>query len=235
MPTQVSIANSALTKIGAELIVSLDDPVKTARYLKVLYHPSREKVSRMHAWKCLTRRDSIAADSTVPKFGYARQFTLPSDCLKVLPLASLEGLSFSEYSIEGRKLLTNLAAPLRLIYIASVESANDYDSLFSEALSTYLAWELSFSIVQEPALRRNLERQFHQIMRHARHHDALEGGIKALESTCIEEAWVGADYHPVGTSSPEIGAPLGAMLTQDGQVQLTQDGHAQLTQGQDNS
>ena len=61
-------------------------------------------------WNCLIKRIQLAKDSAAPVIEYSNQFTLPSDCLRVLKIhnGTTDSIkSDMEYKIEGRKIKTN--------------------------------------------------------------------------------------------------------------------------------
>ena len=86
MASVVDICNSALNLLGASNITALTDDSKNARLCNQRYEPIRNRIFRSHAWNCLTKRVQLAEDSDAPVVEYANQFTLPSDCLRVLKI-----------------------------------------------------------------------------------------------------------------------------------------------------
>ena len=84
MASVVDICNSALNLLGASTISALTDDSKNARLCNQRYEPIRNRIFRSHAWNCLTKRVQLAQDSAAPVIEYSYQYTLPSDCLRVL-------------------------------------------------------------------------------------------------------------------------------------------------------
>jgi hypothetical protein len=58
------------------------------------------------------------------------------------------GRETQEYMIEGNLILTNIAAPLKLRYIARVEDPNQWDVNFREAFASRLAMEICEDLTQ---------------------------------------------------------------------------------------
>ncbi len=58
----------------------LTEDSKNARLCNARYESIRNAVFRSHAWNCLMARQELAADTATPAWGWANQFTLPSDC-----------------------------------------------------------------------------------------------------------------------------------------------------------
>ncbi len=84
MASTVEMCNSALNMLGASNIISLTEDSKNARLLNQRYVSARDAVFRSHNWNCLIKRVELAADTDVPAFEFTHQYTLPSDCLRVI-------------------------------------------------------------------------------------------------------------------------------------------------------
>src|SRR5690606_8900414 len=121
--SQTDIANMALLHLGDHVVTSIDDGEnEAARKLKAAWDIRRDEVLPDHPWNFALARASLAADLAAPAFGWQRAFTLPADpcCLRVLaitPYADDPGLPFR---VEGRKILTDAAAPLPVRFIARI-------------------------------------------------------------------------------------------------------------------
>ena len=93
--------------LGASTITTLTEDSKNARLCNQRYEPIRNRTFRSHAWNCLTKRVELAKDSAAPVVEYANQFTLPSDCLRVLKVhnGTTDSIASSlDYVVEGEKL-----------------------------------------------------------------------------------------------------------------------------------
>ena len=84
--TKVNICNSALAKVGATRISSLDDDKKQARLCKELYTIITQQMIESHPWNFAISRVEVAAVVAAPAFGFSYQFQVPSDCLRILNL-----------------------------------------------------------------------------------------------------------------------------------------------------
>lgn len=164
MTSEVSICNGALIKLGADTILALTDNNNRARTMNARYESVRDAELRRRRWRFSISRASLAALSAAPVSGnYAKQFQLPSDCLRILNVGDVQpGADLSDYrnmhdsayySLEGRKILTNMAAPLTLRYVAKITDASLFDPAFAEALSARLAWENCERITQSNTKR----------------------------------------------------------------------------------
>jgi 2,3-bisphosphoglycerate-independent phosphoglycerate mutase len=79
-----------------------------------------------------------------PVFGFAHQFPLPADCLRVLDDEESDmGDKMSwPYSIEGRMVLTD-SDTINIVYLRDVVDTTQFDPLFVDALAVKLAAKLS--------------------------------------------------------------------------------------------
>jgi hypothetical protein len=144
MASQVEIANRALTKLGAARIISFDDDNKQARAINSMFGIVRDAELRAHLWSFTVKRTSLAALTTTPDWGYDYEYQLPSDYMRLLqvndiyPGPSMEDYrnqAVAEYVVEGRKILTNLVAPLKIRYCARIEDTTQWDAAFVEAFA----------------------------------------------------------------------------------------------------
>lgn len=148
MASKVEIANRALQILGAKRIVSLTEDSRNARAISAAYEPVKKAELRKHTWCFATKRAQLAADATGPLFTRDNAFTLPTDCLRVLPPDPEVNFNDLDWIIEGRKIVTNDSAPLDLRYVYDVTDPNEMDALFREALSAKLAEQLCEEITQ---------------------------------------------------------------------------------------
>ena len=172
----VDICNSALNHVGGNNITSLTEDSKPARLLNQRYEPVRDAVFRAHPWNCLIARTDLASDSTAPAFDFSYQYTLPSDCLRVLQAQYLDTV----FKVEGRKILTDDSA-FNLIYIKRETDTAKYDSLLIDALAARLASEIAYPLVASSVLSNSLLQVYFSKLSEARFVDATEGMPSSMD------------------------------------------------------
>src|SRR3990167_10132188 len=145
--SQVDICNYALIKIGAKPITSLADDNKAAKTCTKIYDIVRDDILRLFPWNFAIKRVELARLATAPAFGYTYQYSLPSDCLRVLRLHD----NTTVYKIENGKLLTN-AATAKVVYTFRAEDPTVYDHQFINLLSLKLAVELAYNLSNDSNL-----------------------------------------------------------------------------------
>lgn len=173
----VQIANSALIKVGADTITSFADGTTESNVVNARYEECRDIVLRMHPWNCAVTRVVLAALVTVPAYDFSTEYQLPADCLRVL---DVEG--DVEYRIEGRKLLAD-STPINLKYIRRITDPNELDVLCAEAIAFYLAYDISYKLMQSGDHRNAIYEGFLKVLRQAKTSDAQEDGLSTLEAS----------------------------------------------------
>lgn len=99
----------------------------------------------------------------VPAFGWSYQYTLPTDCLRVLEVNDSEqGDNRSPWIIESDFLLTNQDT-CNLVYIAKITDVAKFDPLFVDAFALSLAVRLTESIRGATAKTEQLTAQYERI------------------------------------------------------------------------
>ena len=190
MASVVDICNSALNLLGASTITQLTEDSKNARLCNQRYEPIRDRMFRSHSWNCLTKRVQLAEDSSAPVVEYTNQFTLPSDCLRVLKIhnGTTDSIASSlDYAVEGRKIKTD-EGTVFLVYIAKIIDPNEYDTYLVEALAAALAADLAYAITNNATLAKNYEATADERLREARFIDATENSLGTVESSEFTDA-----------------------------------------------
>lgn len=184
MASFVEIANSALTKLGAKRIMALTDNTKEAREINAIYLLRLNKLLRAYNWSFAMKRDQLSALSDTPSWGYTLQYQLPTDCVRVVQVNDLwdipgltnymGGPDSEPYKIEGRTIVTDLAAPLKIRYVSRVTNPGQFDDGFVEAYAYDLAHEVCEALTQSNTKK--------QEMREGRKQEILD----AIRSNAIE-------------------------------------------------
>jgi hypothetical protein len=184
MASVVGICNRALQKLGAARITSITEDSRNARSCNNAYAAVRDAELRAHTWTFAIKRAQLAADATAPLFDYTNQFSFPSDCLRVLSPADAN----LDWTIEGRKILTDGAAPLDVRYVYRVTDPNLFDAVFIEALAARLADELCEEITQSNSKQASARQSYEDAIARARKTNAFE----SLSAEPPEDSWIAA-------------------------------------------
>lgn len=183
MASQVEIANRALTKVGGGRITALTDDVEAARIIDSMWDTVRDAELRSRNWNFSVVRTSLPALISTPAYGYEHEYQLPADCLRVIQMGEYyPGPSMSDYrnaqeadyQIEGRKILTNHDAPIKLRYISRIEDTGSWDSAFTEVFACRLAAEICEPVTQSNSKREQAWGEYKQALGIAMRADAVE-------------------------------------------------------------
>ena len=169
--SEADICNAALYKVGGARIISLSDNTREGKLCKDLYAKTRRRLLRSHPWGFATKRVSIPALITTPKFEFSKEYQLPADCLRVF---KVEDDEIYPWRIEGKKLVTDNGAAL-IRYVYDNTDVSSYTDDFSDALAGALAVELSYPLSSSDTLRKEVFAYAQDSLRKARNANAQEG------------------------------------------------------------
>lgn len=142
--SDVAIANRALQKLGEARIEALTQDDPNARSMNACFVALRKSMLRKYVWGFAVKRESIAADSDQTAWGDWNRFAKPNDFLRLI--RDNETRRAPDWKIEGTFIVTMDSAPLDIRYVADIDDATMYDSLFDEAFASLLAYETCLEI-----------------------------------------------------------------------------------------
>lgn len=186
MASEVELCNRALQKLGASVLVSLDDDSRNARSCNVAYVPCRDAELEEHTWAFSIKRAALAADGTAPTWGRAHCYTLPTDFLRLLPPYPEDVVPNPDWLIENGKIYTDDTAPLYIRYVARITDPNQMTPTFREALATRLAAEMAEDITQSNSKKAMLLDEYRMMIARARRTDA----IQKPPTTAYDSPWI---------------------------------------------
>lgn len=165
----VRICNLALTVLGAARILSITEDSENARRCNAIFDDIRDEVLAVHPWNFAIKRVALGQLATAPAFGFAYQYQLPADCIRVLEMDT-----DNTFKVEGKYLLTD-AGTVMIKYIARIEDASFFSSAFVTAMGERLAAELAYAITNSTSLRESMIKTYTFKNSFARAIDGQEG------------------------------------------------------------
>jgi hypothetical protein len=195
MASQVEIANRALTKLGAARIISFLDDNKQARAVQSMFDIVRDAELRAHIWSFAVKRASVAALSSTPAWGFAYEYALPSDCLRLIQvndvyqgpdLSDYRNAPTAEYMLEGNKILCDFASPLKIRYIRRESDTTYWDSAFVEAMACRLAAEMAEDLTQSNQKKDAAWKEYDQAVKIA----IRSGAVEQQHQDMPDNSWV---------------------------------------------
>jgi hypothetical protein len=167
MNSKIQIVNQALVQLGECPISDMSDGTKYALIASTFWAGAVAAVLRGHPWNFASRRQMLAKLDAAPPFGFGAAFQLPADCLRVLEASA------DSYKIEGRQILCD-ETTLTLRYVSGSVAVAEWDAIFCEALSIFLAWKMAYPVTKSEAVRDACWQCYVQILAQGRAVDAQE-------------------------------------------------------------
>lgn len=195
MASKTDVANRALTKLGDARIIDLTDDSEAAIVLNSMFDTVRDAELRANNWNFSIKRDAIAALSSTPAFGFTYEYQIPGDCLRIImvdefyvgySLSNYRTMPEEVYQIEGRKILTDIGAPLKIKYARSVTNVGDWDPLFVEYFACVLAYEACKRLANNNGDKEALKDDKKQALLTAVLADAIENPPELI----ADDAWI---------------------------------------------
>lgn len=194
MASDVEVINAAAIKLGQEPITSRADENKMARVADARFDSIRDAELRRHTWAFSVKRDELSALDSEPSFGYAYEYQLPTDCLRVLQVGETDAASLADYrtgsgapyAIEGRKLLTDHGAPLPLRYVRKATTVGEWDPGFVEALAARVAYECCEAITGSSGKKEDAMRDYKIALDEA----LMAGSVETPSQPIADDTWV---------------------------------------------
>ena len=164
---QVSLANAALTKIGASRINSFDDNKTEAVVVKEFYERSYRNLLAQYPWSWALKVETLALLQHKPKKDFEFAFKLPSDLIWLYRM-----YPNGNYKIIGDELHTNnKEVTIKYIYRADEE---DMPPFFEQAFMYYLASQICIPITENATKDQLLYMQYQDHLKRAKSLEAQQ-------------------------------------------------------------
>lgn len=184
--SSIAIINEALTLLGQSRLASLEEQSEKADLVTSTYRHCVGVMLRTHPWSFSMRRVVLSPSDATPAFGWAYQYPLPADCVKVDSVFTNDDLLLETYSLEANVLLAN-ELPIKLVYVADVEESR-YDALFVEALASFIAYKLSDRFKQSDNNTSLLLQRYGEMLNAARFADSQENFAEVIHAQDVWDA-----------------------------------------------
>lgn len=175
--SDVAICATALLELGARPINDFDEESENARLCSNLYPWVRDEMLREHPWNFAKRRVLISRDKESPQFGYANQFTLPSDFIRLIEVNDtpfITGIGWPPgYQLENGKILSN-ETQLRLRYVYANYVPTTWDSSFNRLMIAAMKKALAYAITRDQAAAANATQEWAIALKQAKTINGVE-------------------------------------------------------------
>lgn len=158
----IGIANIALFELGEDPIASLNDPNKRALACKARYDDVRLATLADGLWDCAKKIAQLAASPTAPPFGYANQYPLPADWVRMIRVVDQDGLGLGDgrWEVLGANLMSDLGAPLNVLYVCDLQDPTKFDPKLAQTIGYALALEIAPGIVRDDSRIARIQQKY---------------------------------------------------------------------------
>jgi len=181
----VDICNESLGLLGKAKIGDLDntaDPV--AVDCKQYFGSLLVAMLRDAKWNFADVDQELAQDAAVPLTGFAYQYTLPNDCVRV---NSVNGIFNRRlWKVRGRKIHSNETSII-LSYNQWVDDPNQWTGDFRQAFVTLLGSRLAMALNSDAVKSNDLYKLYQVQMSDAKATDSQEGSQEVMVSTVLTD------------------------------------------------
>ncbi len=168
----VEICNQALSWLGGNLIISLEDNTQEAKLCKANYAPLRDAVLQDREWTFAVKRAEPSRLAGAPVYGHDFLYQIPTDCLRILQVSAagqenpdgnfVDG-SFKaavrggtgtgreqriEWLVEGDSIAVQIYKRIFMRYITRIEDTTKFSPAFDQCLAQRIAMEIAMPITQ---------------------------------------------------------------------------------------
>jgi hypothetical protein len=200
--SETAVANMGAAILDEPDMASLDDTTAFARLCARQFGFARDQLLRAHPWSFNKAMAALAADAAAPTFRWDYAYTLPTDCLRLYTIREYNNGAKTPYELYGRKIYTDEAAPLNIIYGQRITNAALFDPLFAQALGARLAILGAQRITGKTNYIDKAREEFAAAMQTAVHVNALE---KGSDDYVDSDGWDGAGYDVLGVRGVGFG------------------------------
>lgn len=183
--------------LGEKRLSSLSDDSEKAENIASGWDMLRDRILRRQAWHFAIERTSLAADSATPAWGFDYQYSLAANVVKVLQvgeyypgpdLSPYRNSDAAPYRIEGRKIVTNDGAPLKVKWVVNSVAVGEWDASFAALMAAELAEFLQPRAVQSDATAQRIQAWRIEALAEANATNAIEDPSEPL----ADDTWLAA-------------------------------------------
>jgi len=182
--TLLEIMNNALRVLACNLIASPTENSESARQANACFSVVARAELEAQAWSFAKAQVGLPLDGTVPLYRFANQYALPQDFLRLVELEDkwlfpqrrpVDINPTPMYEIQGQKILTNFAPPLRISYIRDVSAAvHLWPATFCQTVAMALAVQLAIPLTKSDSMLQRAEQLYEKELARARRTNAIQ-------------------------------------------------------------
>lgn len=186
MPSVTSICNQALSRLGANKIININDDTTEAGLCRAMYEVVRDNVIEEHQWSFAIKRYKLPKSSPdEANSQYSNKFLIPVEVINIILASSNPDdriPNTTSWRVEGEYIVAN-ADSMYVKAVTRVVDPNLYSPMFIQALTVRLAAELAYPITQNSSLGRNLLQEYARLLELAAQKDGQQGSTVRIRSS----------------------------------------------------
>lgn len=176
LQTKIQVWNMALDILKEQPLASVADTDAPALWLSRNYDQQRDFLMESMLWKFALTRTLLAVDGSAPSWGWTYQYTLPTDCMRLVP-PTYNGEWMGTpipYESENTVLMMNSPGPLKLRYIRRITNEGLMTNGFVEVLSLRLARKLCHWMTGKASMMETVNKQLQEAVDIVRQTEAVQ-------------------------------------------------------------
>ena len=182
LASEVNVANLALTDLGADRIIALNEDSENARKVNAIFDLKRDSLLRLHPWNFAIQRRNFNKTTNTPEYGFDSEFQIPGDVIRIL---TSENRAVDEWVREGDKVLVDDTS-FKARCIIRIEDPTKWDEMFVSTFAALLSAELAYSITDSRTVAKDRWDTFKEKLRQTTGVDAQVG----TPSELFADEWI---------------------------------------------
>jgi len=185
MANVTGICNQALSRLGGNLIININDETNEARLCKANYVNVRDIVLEEHQWSFAVARFqlpiSIVKDDADQ---YSNKFLIPPNVINIIRAGDDKDdrhQNSTSWRIEGKYIVSNVDK----LYVKAIVRVGDpglYSPMFIQAVAIRLAAEIAVALTNKVPLQQSLFQEYEFILNKAAQKDGQQGSGERIRS-----------------------------------------------------
>lgn len=198
--TEISISNIALSLLGANLITDFPpgETSKEAALCSSNFVDARDATLEDRDWTFASDRATLTPLASSPDHGYAYQFQLPSDCIRVIFVSQspfeVQPKDDLKWSREGDKILTDVSR-VYIKYVCRVTNPQKFSSGFKLACGYKLASMIAIALTGSKDMQEIAEAKYQQAIDTSGTMDGMQGSNIEVKVRKLTEVRQGLSFN----------------------------------------
>ena len=185
MSSEVSICNQAISWLGGNLIISLDDESTEAQLCKANYAELRDAVLEEGEWTFATKRFKLLPSPDAPVYGYSHKFEIPNGVLVVKKTTQWADNANDSNEFDWRREENFIVTNVDVVYIKAIVRITDvkkFNATFNQALAARIAADIAIPLTESQPKEDRMWNKYNNSMVLALSIDGMQGKSDRIRS-----------------------------------------------------